>query len=330
MVDLVFLHNKETTRVRTFNLDNSKKTDLAKLAKQDASDSETEALGLSYEKPDMNEDDQDLQYDDDSTLRVDKVLDDMSEFPNITGKESDVNAEDLLDEADYLYLLNFQDKLGRTALHYACFYGSVGVVEDLMFLKANPWIEDVLGQRPIDLIQSGAKYDVLVEMLTNNMKITKDPKTKKIGGKSSVKENMSTLSNAGAKKKKGLKSLEIKDLKLVPDSRLESERIGIMIDNYLGFAIANKNYPAVKYLLSTQLLPIDFKNSAGNTYFHTAIIQDSFDLLKLLFVSPILLSEEYSSKSEIDEFVYDSLNPEIYSKKVFELTSNKQNTILNC
>ena len=104
-------------------------------------------------------------------------------------------------------------------------------------MKSNPWIEDIYGERPIDLIQEGPKYDVLIELLTNNMRISKI-KNKKLNLKSLVKENISTLANKG--EKKTLKSLEIKDLKLVPNHKLESERIGITIDNYLGFALASK------------------------------------------------------------------------------------------
>ena len=232
MVDLIFLHNKDTTRVRVFNT-GSKAVDLAKLAKENASEDEHEVWGLNDEQIE-DEDDQELNFNKENNERIGSVIEQMSEYHIIKGDEDE---KEQLDEADHLYLLNFQDKVGRTALHYAWYHGSVGVVEDLVFLKSNPWIEDIYGNRPIDLIQEGPKYDVLIELLTNNMKISKNP-NKKLNLKSLVKENISTLANKG--KKKTLKSLEIKDLKLVPDHKLESERLGITIDNYLGFALASK------------------------------------------------------------------------------------------
>lgn len=138
------------------------------------------------------------------------------------------------------------------------------MVEDLTFLKANPWIKDVYGNRPIDLIQKGPKYDVLIELLTNNMRVVKDP-TIKVNKGSQANESM--LNNK--KKAKGLlRSLDITDLKLIPETKLVSERIGISFDNYIGFSISSNNYEATKYLLSLKLFPLDFRNSAGNSYFH--------------------------------------------------------------
>ena len=89
-------------------------------------------------------------------------------------------------------------------------------------------------------------------------------------------------------------------------------------------------FSAAKYLFSLNLLPIDFKNSAGNTYFHAWIINQNLDLLKLCFIDPNLLSEPYESKSEIEGDIVEDVNPEVFSKRIFEITSNKQNTILNC
>lgn len=131
-----------------------------------------------------------------------------------------------------------------------------------MFLKANSYIEDVYNKRAIDLIQPGPKYDVLIELMTNHMKISKNP-IKKLFYKSHASKNSS-----GKKQKKPLKSLSVKDLCLIPDEKLSSERIGITFDNYLGYAIRNNNFEATKYLLSRQIFPIDFQNSSGFTYFH--------------------------------------------------------------
>ena len=249
-------------------------------------------------------------------------MNDIENFRKINGDE---DSHESADNVERSFLLNFQDKLGRTALHYACYYGSVGVVEDLTFLKANPWIKDVYGNRSIDLIQNGPKYDVLIELLTNNMKVVEDPTIKVAKGS---KENESTLSNK--KKNKGLlRSLNITDLKLIPESKLLSERIGITFDNYIGFAISNNNFESTKYLLSLKIFPINFRNSEGNSYFHLWILQKSLSLLKLCFIDPDLLKEPYSSKEEIDNYLDDNINNEVFKQGIFEIISNKKNTILN-
>lgn len=54
--------------------------------------------------------------------------------------------------------LNFKDKLGRTPLHIATYYGNSKVVEILMFLKADASIKDEFGFRAIDYI--GLNQDV--------------------------------------------------------------------------------------------------------------------------------------------------------------------------
>ena len=257
--------------------------------------------------------------------RIDAVLEQMEKFRVIYGDEEE---HESVDNIERNFLLNFQDKLGRTAMHYACFYGSIGVVEDLTFLKASPWIEDAYLKRPIDLIQEGPKYDVLIELLTNNMKVVKNP-SKKVNNANKVNE--SQIKSKGTKKKHLLRSLDIKDLKLIPNHKLLSERIGIAFDNYLSFAIRNKNYEATKYLLSLNIFDIDFKNASGFTYFHLCVADQSLELLKLLFLDPAILQEPYDSKDETNsEDYYDNLNKEIFLRKIFEVTSNKNNNLLNC
>ena len=131
-------------------------------------------------------------------------------------------------------------------------------------------------------------------------------------------------------RKKVLKSLRLVDLQLLSQQKLISERIGITFDNYLLFALRNRNFEASKYLLSLEIFDLDFKNSSGFTYFHSWIIDNDFELLKLLFIDPNLIEEPFSSKIEISEDIFTTLNHEIFSKRIFEITSNKGNTILNC
>jgi ankyrin repeat protein len=47
-------------------------------------------------------------------------------------------------------LLNFRDFMGRTPLHIAAIWGNKAAIETLLYLKANPLIEDGAGLRPIE------------------------------------------------------------------------------------------------------------------------------------------------------------------------------------
>ena len=50
-------------------------------------------------------------------------------------------------------LLNFRDKLGRSALHIAVINGKTKIVENLMFLKADTALKDEFGFRAIDYLE---------------------------------------------------------------------------------------------------------------------------------------------------------------------------------
>ena len=322
LVDLLFLYSKDTNKVKISpeGIPGNQR-DLGLIAQEDISEDEEEIIGLKgIELEEDGEEDIDFNKLKQSS---EQIIREINSFREIS-EEEDEEERERFDYADQSLLLNFRDKLGRTALHYSAFYGSVGVLEDLTFLKANPYLEDAYNKRAIDLIQKGPKYDVLVELLTNNMKST----TKSFKGLfNAVQNNKGSKAKGG--KKKMLKSLDIVDLQLISKTKILEERIGITFDNYLSFAIRNKNYEATKYLLSLEIFDLDFKNSSGFSYFHSCIIDDSFDLLKLLFLNPDLLEEPFDSKKEISEDIYDSINPDIFTKKIFELTSNKGNTILN-
>lgn len=57
-------------------------------------------------------------------------------------------------------LLNFKDKMGRTALHIAVYHGYSKIVENLMFLKSDSTIKDEFGFRPIDYLDFNPETDV--------------------------------------------------------------------------------------------------------------------------------------------------------------------------
>jgi len=59
-------------------------------------------------------------------------------------------------------MINFRDKHGRTALHIAVAFNNKAAVETLLFLNANPLIEDVYGSRPIDFALEDTIKDLLL------------------------------------------------------------------------------------------------------------------------------------------------------------------------
>ena len=64
-------------------------------------------------------------------------------------------------------LLNFRDFLGRTALHIAAIWGNKSAIETLLYLKANPLIEDGAGFRPIEYAEQGSGiFDLLKNWMT--------------------------------------------------------------------------------------------------------------------------------------------------------------------
>ena len=67
--------------------------------------------------------------------------------------------------------MNFRDIRGRTALHIAAAFNQRTAVETLLFLGANPQIEDSYGQRPIDMTTD----DSIRELLLNKMSRTQAP-----------------------------------------------------------------------------------------------------------------------------------------------------------
>ena len=48
-------------------------------------------------------------------------------------------------------LMNHRDNKGRTALHMAIAFNNKVAAETLLYLGANPHIQDAYGQRPIDV-----------------------------------------------------------------------------------------------------------------------------------------------------------------------------------
>lgn len=118
------------------------------------------------------------------------------------------------------------------------------------------------GKRPIDLIQEGPKYDVLLELVTNNMKAVKDPSVKSSKGKQKAE-----LGAIIKKRQSGLlKLLEIVDLKITPEHRYLVEMIEELYENYNSSSQSDDEdwtYNLLSFNVSNCI-----RDSAGNSYFH--------------------------------------------------------------
>ena len=63
-------------------------------------------------------------------------------------------------------IINFRDHMGRTALHIAAIWGNKNVCETLLYLKANPLIEDGAGKKPIDYVDQNS---AIADLFRNQM-----------------------------------------------------------------------------------------------------------------------------------------------------------------
>ena len=153
---------------------------------------------------------------------------------------------------------------GRTALHIAAAYGNKKTVETLLFLNANPLIEDIYGQRPLEMASDDGIRDLLQAKMQRaqapgEMKpILREKPNKAANETNSILKprkmsQMSVSSSAKGATAKGVNNqypLELKDLKTMYKEKIVVSRIGIENDNYLMYAIKNKSLDACLYLLS--------------------------------------------------------------------------------
>ena len=66
--------------------------------------------------------------------------------------------------------------------------------------------------------------------------------------------------------------LDEKDIKQFPKEKIVDARIGSELDNYFMYAIKNNRLDTLTFLLEKCTeIPIDEKNSLGNTVFHLAV-----------------------------------------------------------
>ena len=179
-------------------------------------------------------------------------------------------------------LINFRDWKGRTALHVAAIWGNKIACETLLYLKANPLIEDGAGYRPIDYVDPNSG---IADLLKNWMSRATAPNLYPFGDvESSAKSTkLKTMSNLS--KKPSSSGLEISDLKQLSAEALQTLRIGDTKDTYYQACIKAKKLESAIYLKNEiKGFPITFQNNIGNTVLHNAITIQDIKFLKLVIV----------------------------------------------
>ena len=148
-------------------------------------------------------------------------------------------------------LVNFRDFKGRTALHVAVIWGNKAACETLLYLKANPLIEDGAGYRPIDYVDPDS---AIADLLRNWMSRSTPAALQPFGEyEHSIKSGAllkAKMVNAVEAKKGGpaTSGLDLPDLKQLSAESLQTLRLGDTKDNYFQAAIKAKKLESAIYL----------------------------------------------------------------------------------
>ena len=138
----------------------------------------------------------------------------------------------------------------------------------MLYLGANPHIQDVYGQRPSDICQLDGLKQLLEMKLNQTVKpqvsdsFENSSKDLKLGGTSHL--GSSKLGSTLISKEEKMYPLEVKDVEQIPAEKLVAARIGSNSDTYLHHAINNMRQDLLVYLLK-EVPGIDFdcRNSQG-------------------------------------------------------------------
>jgi ankyrin repeat protein len=163
-------------------------------------------------------------------------------------------------------VINRRDHLGRTPLFVAVAFNNKQAVETLLYLGANPHIEDIFGQRPSDICYVDAITSLLLLKMTAMSKPSQ-PIDIKMDADDKVNLNttsVSTKSKTLVSKEEKTYPLEIRDLKQIPKEKVIAARIGSDQDTYLHYAISKRRRDLLIFLLENVTeIPLDSKNSQG-------------------------------------------------------------------
>ncbi|CDW79967.1 ankyrin repeat [Stylonychia lemnae] len=294
---------------------------------------------------DVQDEKKDTMYEE--MNKIDKLYIPQSELKKKTPKKNDQPSEEDefigVPQVSLNGIINFRDLNGRTALHVAVAFNNKNAVETLLFLNANPLIEDKFGQRPVEF----ALDDAIRDLLQNKMIRATNPvlvptlKIKPLRGNPnqnlSIKpRKMSQVSSQSMQSSVMRKDknqatlqqfpLEIKDLRVVLKEKVIISKIGIENDNYLQHAIKNKGFEACLYLLQEiGGFEFSYKNSVGNTVLHLAIKTNQYQYVKMLFVKQVEDMQKHLQSNRPDD-LYGLINEQ--ALRLLDKINNKGMTPL--
>lgn len=172
-------------------------------------------------------------------------------------------------------LINFRDHKGRTPLHIAAIWNNKAACETLLYLKANPLIDDGAGYRPIDYVDPNS---AIADLLKNWMSRSTPAALHPFGDveysiKSGAQMKQTMLNNINAKKGgMGSSGLDLADLRQMSQEALQTTKLGEAQDNYYQAAIKARKLESAIFL-KTQIgsFPLTYQNAIGNSVLHNAL-----------------------------------------------------------
>ena len=151
-----------------------------------------------------------------------------------------------------------------------------------------------------------------------------DDKTSKVNLNTT---SASTKSKTLVSKEEKTYPLEIRDLKQIPKEKVIAARIGADSDTYLHYAISKRRRDLLIFLLENVAeIPLDSKNSQGQTPLHLAIKSGYITMLKALCVADFSNIEEVLKTSDVTD-IRGNINPKL--TKLFAMQNSKGMTPLH-
>jgi ankyrin repeat protein len=232
-------------------------------------------------------------------------------------------------------LLNFRDHKGSTPLHIAAIWRNRVACETLLFLKANPLIEDGGGLKPIDYIDPGsALADLFRTWMARCTPPTLRPWDERdalLGKFAGLLKTQVETKGAAAKKKLGpakkADPLDLEEVKSQSLEKLQSIRLNNTHDNIYQAAIKASRLDTAIFLRRAVDLgfPLIYQNGIGNTVLHNAVTLQDIKTFKLVIMEKV---DESCLENPTIEDVKKNLKTGL--AKCLNLKNDKGLTPLSC